>query len=451
MVRSFPITSRVALAAIAVIAFAPGCAFDDHRADLESLYAAGRFDQAAATLDDPKIHDLYGSKAELLWKMDRGAVALAMHDDDRTVSLLNDAEDTIALAREKSAADVIGEWTINDRTAKYVAEPYEDIYINVLKMLAQFEAGRVDGGASVEARRLITKVDLLREQYVSYRQTVDKGSAGKVPPEERLPGPETENKEGQFIESPLGTFLSAVAFMKSDSREFQRVAGKRLLDSIRLQQGLIGPVRAEDFLGLSEREPDSVNVLIVALSGRGPVKVAERFGPLLVGTVPMYFELPVLQTFPSEVASASLEVQGSPETPLPLVEDLSAVATENHNRMLPLIRTRTVLRTIVKSGLSIAATEAARRGAADNDQALVQIGAALAGLVLITATERADIRCWLFLPGQAHVGLLKLDPGEHQVRVVYKGAGGGTVYASEWQTISVRESGLASVVTHYWR
>jgi hypothetical protein len=428
-----------------------GCAFDDHREQLEGLYSAGRFDEAAAALDDPKVRKLYGSKAEVLWKLDRGAVALALHDGGRTISLLNDAEAAIALARERSAGDVIGQWTSNDRTAKYIAEPYEDIYINVVKMLAQFEAGRVDGGASVEARRLITKVNLLRDLYVTYAEKVEKDAEGKVPEGERLPGPATENRGGQFIESPLGTFLSAVAFMKSGSPEFQRVAGKRLLDAIRLQEGLIGPVRPEDFEGLSERRPESVNVLVVALSGRGPVKVAERFGPLLIGTVPVYFELPVLRTFPSEVASVALEVEGGESTELPLVEDISSVATANHNRMLPLIRTRTVLRTIIKSGLSIAATEVARKAAADSNQGIVQIGAALAGLFLITATERADIRCWLFLPGQAHVGLLNLEPGEHRVRLVYKGAGGGTVYTTDWRPVTATENGLASVVAQYAR
>lgn len=451
--RSRPNLSRLGpvLLLATLLSSGVGCAFDDHRADLQNLYAAGRFDQAAAVLDDPKTHKLYGSKAELLWKLDRGSVALALGDDATTITLLNEAEETIALSRERSAADVIGQWTINDRTAKYIAEPYEDIYVNVIKMLAQFQAGRIDGGASVEARRLITKVDLLREQFVTYAQAIDKDSAGKIPESERLPGPQTENKEGQFIESPLGTFLSAVAFMKSDSREFQRVAGKRLLDAIRLQEGLIGPVRAEDFAGLSERAPASINVLVVALSGRGPVKVAERFGPLLIGTVPVYFELPVLRTFPSEVASATVEVENGPCAELPLVEDISSVATANHNRMLPLIRTRTVLRTMVKMGISIAATEAARRAAADSDQAWVQLGAALAGLVLITATERADIRCWMFLPGQAHVGLLKLDPGDHNIRTIYKDGGGGTVYTTEWQTITVQEEGLASIVTQYAR
>jgi hypothetical protein len=449
--RNKPFATVPALVFGVLAAVLPGCAFDDHRAELETLYAAGRYDRAAARLDEPEVRKLYGSKAELLWKMDRGALALALDDDDTTIALLNEAEDAIALARERSGADILGQWAINDRRARYIAEPYEDIYINVIKMLAQFEAGRIDGGASVEARRLITKVNLLRDQYVTYRQAADSEADERIPERQRLPGPPTDNTEGQFIESPLGTFLSAIAFMKSGSRDFQSVAGKRLLDAIRLQEGLIGPVRLEDFEGLGEREPDSVNVLIVALSGRGPIKVAERFGPLLIGTVPIYFELPVLRTFPSEVVSATVEIEGGEAVELPLVEDLSAVATENHNRILPLIRTRTVTRTLIKMGISIAATEAARRAASDSDQVIVQLGAALAGLLAISATERADIRCWMFLPGQAHVGLLDLEPGEHQARIVYKGVGGGTVYATEWQTITARDRGLESIVTHYWR
>jgi hypothetical protein len=119
--------------------------------------------------------------------------------------------------------------------------------------------------------------------------------------------------------------------------------------------------------------------------------------------------------------------------------------------MLPLIYTRTLIRYAIKAGVSVALTEAARRGAADHNQGWVQLAGVVAGLAVLGATEHADLRCWVFLPGQARVGLMKLNPGPHRVRVVYEGFNGGTVYASPWQDVDVSESGLTSVVAHYWR
>src|SRR5687768_5304909 len=157
--------TRRAIAAFlgAVGALLGGCReFAEHRAGLESLHTSGNFIAAAATLDDPKVKAQYGEKNLLLWTLDRGALALACDEQDRAIELLEDAERTIEMQREKSAGDVIGQWTINDTASKYVAEPYEDMYVNVLKLLAQLEAGRVQGGATVEARRAASKADMLR-------------------------------------------------------------------------------------------------------------------------------------------------------------------------------------------------------------------------------------------------------------------------------------------------
>jgi hypothetical protein len=391
-----------------------GCReFANQRAVLEGYASTGQYQQAAAYLDDPKVHEQYGKKNQVLWQLDRGSLAQAMGDSDDAVKLLNDAEATIEVQREKSAGDVVGQWVINDTAAKYIAEPYEDMYLNVIKTLAHLQAGRVQDGASVEVRRMASKADQLRDLYVKYEEQLKKEGGKALEQSSGLIGTGTG---GQFVESPLGTYLTAVTFMKTGDSEFQRVAGRRLLDSIHLQQSFIGPVREQDFEALPEMNPSDVNVLAVALSGQGPTKFAERVGPIPLGTVPVYFELPQLKTYPSEVGAARIEVDGSGgeggvSCPLALVEDLSSVATENHKRLLPAIYARTLVRYMTKAGISVALTEAARRQASNSDQGWVQLAGVLAGLAVIGATEEADLRCWIFLPGQARVGLMKLAPG----------------------------------------
>jgi uncharacterized protein len=445
--------------AVLAVFLLPGCtAFRDHRATLESLYAAGRYQEAAAMLDDPKVHAMYGAKNELLWKLDRGAIAMALGDSPWAVELLNRAEDSIELRREKDGGDVAAQWLLNDTESAYLAEPYEDLYLNVIKLLAHLEAGTIDGGATVEARRLASKADVLRDRWLKYEDALEK-KGGPELAAARTAGLTAVNTEGEFLESPLGTYLSAVTFMKSGAPEFQSVAGKRLADSIRLQQALIGPARPEEFEGLGEMRPQDANVLFVALSGRGPTKYAERVGPIPLGTLPVYFELPKLRANLSEVASARMEVEGGETKRLAFIEDMAAVAVENHERALPAIAARTIARYMVKAGLSLAATEAARRSARDSNQGLVQIAGVLGGLLVLGATEQADLRCWIFLPGQARVGLAKLPPGTHRVRIVYEGSGGGDLYSTPWQDITVKTpdgladgaNALTSIVGHYWR
>jgi hypothetical protein len=440
-----------------VFAWAAGLAgcreFEEHRAGIESMYAAGRYDEVARTLDDPKVHELYGSKSELLWKLDRGATALALGQNDQAIDLLEQAEKTIELQREQSTGDVAASWILNDAAAKYIAEPYEDMYVNVVKIMAQFAAGRIDGGASVEARRLAFKSDILREQYVKYEDAIQKqdpklahaaSSSGS--------GLVGVTEKGRFVESTLGTYLAAMAFMESGNLELQEVAARRLQDSIRLEQSVIGPVKAEDFSKLESLRPRDVNVLVVALCGRAPTKYARRVGPIPLGTVPIYFELPYLRVTRSRVARAHLEVEGSAQrVPLAFVEDMSLVAEENHKRMLPLIYARTFLRVAIKAGASATATEVLRKsGRSQDTKTFAQVGGVVAGLIIMYATERADVRCWAMLPGQAHVAATLLPAGEHRVRVVYEGVAGGTIHASEWKALRAEDGGLSTIVTSYW-
>ncbi len=440
-------------------ALAGGCReFANHRGELEMLHAAGNFGQAAAVLDDPKSRELYGQRNRLLWHLDRGAIALAQDEPERAIEHLEKAEAAIELQRERSAADVIGQWTINDTTSKYVAEPYEDMYVNVLKLLAQLEAGRVEGGASVEARRAAFKADTLRDQYVKFAEQLTSRSGAAIgggPPP--LPGqPERLTSGGAFVESPLATYLTILTFLKTGDEQLARVAARRLQSSLELQGGLVGNVDPAEFAGLDELSPQDFNTLVVALSGRGPTKVADRIGPVPLGTIPLYMELPRLRIHPSQVAGARVEVDsggGVPESVagLKLVEDLSRVAYVNHEQMMPLIYARTFLRYALKAGASIALTEVSRRESADRDQGLVQLAGVLAGLAVIAATEEADLRSWTFLPGQARVAALKLPPGTHRIRVAYQSHAGGTLHTTDWQEISVSPAGLATIVTHYPR
>ncbi|QYU70731.1 hypothetical protein J4558_11705 [Leptolyngbya sp. 15MV] len=380
---------------VTTAALATGCRqFQQHRADLARLHAEGNFQQAARTLDDPQIRRIYGQRSELLWTLDRGAVAQALGDTPRAIELLEQAERTIELQNERSPADVAAMWLLSDASTTYVAEPYEDMYVNVLKLLAQLEAGNLQGGATVEARRLASKADQLRDRFLVYEDAIRRKDESALE-RARSSSVVATGTGGEFVESPLGTYLTAITFMATGDPSFQSVAARRLLDSINLQSALIGPVRAQDFEDLEGLRRGDRNLLVVALSGRGPTKVARPVGPIPLGTVPIYFQLPELVPNPSLVNSAWLEVEGGQRMPLAFVEDLNAVAAQHHRRMLPLIYARTYARAAAKAIGSVAITEAARKSARDSNQDLVQVVGVLAGLAFMGATEQADVRAWI--------------------------------------------------------
>lgn len=424
--------------------------------DLDALHAQGRYDEAAAVLDDPESQRVFGEKNRLLYWLNRGAVALARDNPETAIEMLEHAESTMEVAREPTAGEELGKWLINDTAAPYYGEPYEEMYVNVLKLLAQLERGNIEGGATVEARRLAGKADVLRDRHLRTVAAIEREGSKEVrgfsPP--RV-GP-FETSGGAFVESPLGTYLTAVTFMKSGETDLQSVAGRRLLSSIEAQGRLIGPVDPRNFAALGELPAEEANALFVALSGRGPTKEAESFGPIPLYTYTIYYELPVLRGGSGEVDSALVVFEDGSRPPieLSLVEDMRSVARANHEAHLPVIYLRAFLRSSLKAAAVAIGTEAARRGASrsDSGQAVIEIAGILGGLLLVSQTEKADLRSWTFLPGRAHVGLAKLTPGEHRVRIDFY-SGGRRVHSSPVRTISVGGGArdLATVVEHYWR
>jgi hypothetical protein len=449
-----------------------GCttAFDRNRDTLRGMHEQGAYSAAAVMLDDPGQKDLYSERNRLLYWLDRGAIALALDDPQTTIDLLEKAEAWAEVHREPSTGDELSRWLLNDTMAPYYAEPYEDIYVNVLKLLAQLEAGRVSGGATVEARRMAGKADVLRDRYVKSRQVVDDRLAQErsgaprsmtSPPGERTVD---ANVEGEFLESTLGTYLTAITFLKDNDANGHAVASRRLLTAVALQRSLQGADSVDErkFEYVSSLAPSDVNLVVVGLSGRAPYKVPERVGPIPLYEWPIYFELPQLVGGSEEVGAVRViaePLSGTSGTtvrefPLDKIEDMRAVAMENHRRQMPLIYTRTLLRSQIKAAAAFAATQAAKNSVhRGGERAAVQIGMILAGLAFVGLTEKADLRCWTFLPGRADVGSMRLEPGKYRVRTEYLSRAGGVVYvpAPHDVEIGAGTESLTTIVEHYWR
>ena len=67
-----------AVCAAALCVVLAGCReFANQRAVLEGYASTGQYQQAAAYLDDPKVHEQYGKKNQVLWQLDRGSLAQA--------------------------------------------------------------------------------------------------------------------------------------------------------------------------------------------------------------------------------------------------------------------------------------------------------------------------------------------------------------------------------------
>ncbi len=439
--------------------------FDTHREVLRGQVAQGRWEEAAESLDEPRTRKLYGSRNELLWLYDRGTVAQALGDSATTVETLNRAEAIMDTERGENVGDVLSALLVNDTLRRYTGEPYEDIYLNVFKMLAHLRAGDIDGGATVEARRLAGKANMLRDRYLEIYPATKQQAARSIG-EARPDGPSTgggglipsldaelppavggtvaENERGAFIESTLGLYLTAAVWMEMDEPGNQRVAAERLAQTIDLHRELMRGVDPGDFTDLATRTPDDSDLLVVALSGLGPTKRVFRFPPIIIDGAPIYFELPYVRAGPGAAASARVIVDRDPPMNLAFVEDIGGVAEENFRRALPLIYIRTLARAAVKA---LAVREGVKAFEDKNDNDWARLGVYIGALLVPGLTERADTRSWESLPGKAHVGQLALPPGKHRVRVEWLNDAGFVVDESGVFTVIVEPgAGLQTIV-----
>jgi len=433
-----------------------GCAtpFQRHRDRIDDLADAGAYGEIISILEGEEARSLYEDRDRLLYYLDLGLARFAAGDDEGAIDALTTAESIMATRFEENAGDVFAKLVLNDSLAAYLGEPYEDIDVNVFKLLAQLELGRIQGGATVEARRLAAKVDRLREEHLTLTKTIreDAGASGE-PDFTGAPSVVATAKAGQFIASPLGEFLTAITFMLTGDHANQAVAARRLVQSIEAQGELIGPVDPAPFAPLEDLRPGDVNVLAVAFAGPGPRKRALRVGPIPIYDTPIYFELPVLERPISETSSVVIGVQredGSlTEAPLHLVEDMARVATINHERQLPQIYLRTLLRAASKSAALTVTTRSAEKSNGEG----AELAALIGGLVLLTITEKADLRSSRLLPGQAYTGLLNLSPGTHRIVYRFLDDRGYLIHESlpTEITVSDRPDEFNTVIEWHWR
>lgn len=435
------------LGLMAAITLALGCesAFDRHRVGLIRAHDRGDFVEAAVLLDEANEKGRYGSKNEVLWLLERGAAAAATGDNALAVSALNRAEQQTELFYSQSASDIAGQWLIGERASRYITRAYENQYINVIKMLAHFQAGTVANGPTVEARRMASKADQMRDKFADVLDEVrDRGIEKDY----------TLSDPGAFIESPLGVYLSAIAFRENGQPDMAATALKRLQTAAAAQAGLgiSGDTSYVD--ELVDLEPSQQDALFVAVGGVGPRLARQSIGPIFIYMTPIYFELPQIEPGGSRATRAIVEIQeldGSTRTvELNLIEDLSAVAEANFQQELPVVHARTYVRALTKSGLFTAGGLAIQHSDSSAEvKAAGLLVSLIGGLVYLSATEKADLRCWSMLPGVAWAGVMDLPEGEHQARLIFLSPGGQRLHVGEWATVRGGAYGLDSVI-EYW-
>ncbi|XVJ59155.1 MAG: hypothetical protein HEQ23_07050 [Tepidisphaera sp.] len=459
--RSVHPVTQILMGAWLALALGACTSIEDKQAELASLTDQGKFVEAKAVAFDPKTHDVYegvDSKNFLLLRLERGSTALSAGDYDDAVAAFDEAQQSSAFNYEMKTWDSVLQWINNDGTAAYYARPHEDIYVSALSQAASLAKSKLENGAIVDANRQLDKVAFLNAQYATVldqikQQDKDNQYAAMVksmkeqsqsgaPQQSAADGGQTSQRSGMFLNSPLGMYLSTITFAHAGIPDKAELSASQFNAALADAPDGGQRLEREAFSKFGSQEASVGNLVVVALSGRAP-----EFGsralkvPVLDQVLPA--SVPVLRPVHSDVSKARVEVRGGNPVDLHLVEDMAAVVAENFRRSEDAIYYRAAIRMTVKAGIVTAGTIVVSRN--DDRGWWTSVTGAL-GAGWIYLTERADRRSWTTLPAQARVALLRVSPGEHEVRVVFTNATDVVLYEGPWTKVAANQSGVTAVV-----
>lgn len=424
-----------------LIVLLSGCAnyrLDKAQQNLRSSFASRNFDKTIRLLENYEKDGIYKSKDRVLYNLEMGVARHFNDQYDSSSVYLSQAEEQMEQLYTKSISRGIQSFLLgNDNALEYNGEDYEDIYLNVFKSLNFIHRDNMDA-ALVEARRIAFKLSQLEIKYKGIANALEKADSLK----------KTEWKAGRnYVQnSALGHYLSAILYAKSGKPDDARIEYEKLLQSFYDQPSVYSFQIPEEESLQRIKDPDSYNLLITAFAGRAPVK-RQNDVRTYVSSEDLYlkFSLPSLHLYHSQVDRIRAVINDSVEIPVHLIEEMDIVAKEIYKVKEPIIYARAFARSLVKA----IGTNGISRAIEDENENLGVL-ANIFGKVGQELSEKADLRSWQTMPGKAYANVVRLEPGEHLLRMEYLDRSGRLLFSRD-QTINISSVNVLELFeTLYW-
>jgi hypothetical protein len=403
----------------------------------------GDFDSALAVLENGE-QKIYPSGAEILFYLDRGVLEYYAGRYAESATDFETAEGLILEAYTKSVSQNIASYIINDNTRDYAGEDYEDLYINIFAALDYYHSGDYQG-ALVEIRKLTAKLEYLAVKYAKDAERVEEYARSQAA---GVSLPSTE--QGNFYNSALARFLSAIFYRGSGSPDDARIDFLRLSEAwIASPSVYSGSFPAPlEMSGSPGRESNGeldipagqARLNILGFSGLCPVKVEQKvhvFFPFLY--VPdATITVPALQARPSVITGITVRIAsagGEQYLDLYVLENMGAVMEAAFSRRYNIIVIKTFVRTVIKY---LVAEIAGHAAAERSDSRLAGFLAARVAKAFADVSESADTRSSRYFPSVAWAGGVNLPPGTYRVTVDFY-AGRRLVDSVPHESVTVEE------------
>lgn len=408
--------------------------------DSDGLVEQGDFNSALSALIEKE--KTYGKKNQVLFYLDTGLLSHFSGEYEDSTERLSLAESKILENNAISISESVMSAVVNDNSATYGGEDFEDIYINIFKALNFYHLGNLESGM-VEVRKIDNKIRLLTTKYEGIIQETKKefdelDSSIK----------DSIGQGGQklfsynFSNSALARYISMLYYRHLGQMDDVRIDLQAVDKAFSSQPHLYpfpAPHKIKDELNV---KPSDGRLNIISFAGRFPVKV-ESVVSFFIDTVYVKFAFPELKARPSVVSSVEVEVENVGTFTLEKIEDMSLIAGETFNQKRDIIYSRSLLRGISKGVATAASTVAvSQSGAQNGDTAGLAMLVNIIGNIYSDVSEQADLRLSRYFPGVAYVGGITLSPGIYNVRVNYKNKNGYVIYSEYFKDVDVKSGDL---------
>ncbi|MEQ9279184.1 MAG: hypothetical protein RLN83_06775 [Balneola sp.] len=415
---------------------------DDAQFDLRDSFTAADYQSSEELLKKLKKKNIYRSKDQVLYNLESGMIYHFSSKYDSSSFYLSNAENEIDQNYTKSVSRGVGAFLTNDNKLVYDGEPYEDVYLNAFKALNYIHLQDWEA-ALVETRRMTYKMEQLDIKIKGLASAFAKSdSTGK-----------TDWKTGDvnIQNSALGHYLSTVLYAKAGDIDDARIEREKLEIALK-EQATLSTDRNIVKSNLSKlQNSNTYNVLLAGFTGRAPYKVQEDARVFMDdyddekdNEFYLKFSFPVLRTYHSDINYVRAVINDSITTPLDLIEQMDKVSAEVYKAKQPIIYSRALVRASTKAvGTKLISGAVREKNEFLGD--LLQ----LLGFIAQEATEKADLRSWQTMPGQAWLKTIKLPEGINTIRIEYVGRNGRVRYFDEFDVNITPQTELELVESIY--
>jgi len=417
---------------------------------VDKLVAQKNYAQAISSFEKSK-KQYFSEKDRVLYWIDLGLLNHYAQDDSNAIMNLHLADNAIEELYTKSISKGVTSMLLNDNALDYSGEDYENLYINVFKALSYYRLGSSEE-ALIEIRRLIEKFVELEQKYQKEIDLLKDTTSvhGNV-----------EEVKINFYSSALSHFISMILFYNDQSYDDARISKEKMYEVFETQKELYNfnkpnfdtllnftgksKIAFLSFLGKGAQKHEYVfsidtfkDLLVISVNENGKwLQYSSTEWVGINGGLHAKFAVPKMMKKGSIVDNIEIFVDGKHVSNMSKIESIEDIAFETFKRDEAIIYFKSLTRTV---------TKAIANEAFNKELDKKTGGGSMGGLTrllsgaLINSTENADLRISHYFPSYAYAGNVEINPGVHNIELVYKSKNNAIIAVDKFENYKVEKT-----------